>query len=231
MQPNGYLLAFHLTALFLWLGNLLGLSRYLGYHVEEPHDQWARFSAREKRMWLFIGLPGMLLVLVTGMMLLHGVSSPTGLGVKESLMWYLDPRNDDGSISVWYVTFHVKLVSFVLLVALDFWVGRQIFVLARGQQPSNALSLPLITALPVFVVTLMAVWLTAMANGMDIQVARYTGMGVAAVVTLIASAGAWKLGTKPGRHRYMYLHAVIAALLILILILVLARPLTPFGLL
>jgi uncharacterized membrane protein len=57
MSANLYLLSLHLLALFLWIGNLLVLSRLMGFHMEQPEDVQARLAPLERRLYLMGALP------------------------------------------------------------------------------------------------------------------------------------------------------------------------------
>ncbi|MCC6573029.1 MAG: CopD family protein [Planctomycetes bacterium] len=126
--------SFHLISLFIWVGGLLGLSRMLGYHVKENEETRAALSRIEKRMYYFVTVPGGVLALITGLMLLFGVGRE-GVTPMETALSYLAPRDAGGHETPWYITFHVKLALVVALLGCDFYLGSQIRMLARGGTP------------------------------------------------------------------------------------------------
>ena len=126
--------SFHLISLFIWVGSLLGLSRMLGYHVKEDEPTRAALSRIERRMYYFVCVPGGVLSIITGLMLLFGVTHPT-MSPMESASWYLSPRDGSGHETFWYVTFHVKLALVLALIGCDFYLHSQIKKLAAGGPP------------------------------------------------------------------------------------------------
>jgi uncharacterized membrane protein len=224
MFANPWLLAFHLIALFLWVGQLLFLSRFLGYHVKEPAEVQQRLSYLEKRMYVYICVPGGMLAILTGLLMLHGVG--THMTPGEALSTYLKPRVEDVP-SFWYVTFHMKLVAFAILFACDLFLGRQIFRLASGNLPKRGWGLGLVCGFATFMPVMTLVWLVL--AEFDVGPARMIG----GVVGLLAGAGVFVLALKVGatatRARYSMLHGGIAALVVLIVILMLAKPLMSGG--
>lgn len=74
-----WLLAFHIVGVILWTGGLLMLSRVLGYHAGETGDIRSRLARLEDRLHLVVVLPGLGLVLATGLPLLFlSAESPAG---------------------------------------------------------------------------------------------------------------------------------------------------------
>lgn len=65
-----WLLVVHLLGVIFWMGGLLILSRMLGYHVKEELAVQTRLSAIEKRLYFGALMPGLVLVLVTGVWML-----------------------------------------------------------------------------------------------------------------------------------------------------------------
>lgn len=227
MTANLWLLSFHLIALFVWLGQMLYLSRFLGYHVDESADVRPRLSRMQKRMYLFIDLPGGILVLITGMMLLHGVAYPGFASPGDALSNYLNPRTTGGEPSLWYVTFHVKLVSFVLLALLDAYVGVQVFRLANEKAVRRGWPLGAIMAVSGALIAHVTVWLSL--SSLGVGAARPIGYSVALVTAVAGFVGGRKLALKDSRAKYSAIHGLIAALLMLIVILIIARPLQGGG--
>jgi|GEM_PF-815441 len=137
MTPNGWFLAFHLIGLFIYIGGLLNLSRLLGYHVKEEAAVRERLSWMEKRMYFFVTLPGLVIAVVFGLLMLYGVGSGSDLGVAH----YLKPRVQAGDVEIpsyWYATFHAKFLLITILVCLDIYMGREIVKLGKGGEPPKA---------------------------------------------------------------------------------------------
>lgn len=136
-MSHAYIKAFHLVFVIIWIGGLMGLGRFLGYHVGEEAAVRERLTRIEKRMYFFVTLPGMIMTIVTGVMLLLGVGHPnTEWGAVDFLRFYLSPRAPQNTF--WYVTFHAKLTSVALLIACDLFTVSQILALAkRPAMPSR----------------------------------------------------------------------------------------------
>ncbi len=136
-MSHAYIKAFHVIFVIIWVGGLMGLGRFLGYHVSESAAVRERLTHLEKRMYFFVTLPGMVLTIVTGLLLLHGVGHPnTEWGAADFLRYYLSPRSPQNTF--WYVTFHAKLTSVGMLIACDLFTAAQIFALAkRPEMPSR----------------------------------------------------------------------------------------------
>lgn len=65
--------AFHLIGIVLWFGSLLQVTRMLKSHARAPEGARATLHDIERRTQLFIGFPGLLIVLLTGIhMLMQG---------------------------------------------------------------------------------------------------------------------------------------------------------------
>lgn len=228
MAANPWILTLHLISLFFWLGQLLVMTRLLGFHVQQPSELQQRLSPLEKRMWLMAGAPGALLVLVTGLLMLHGVGSDAFNNPGEALRNYLKPRTPDGAPTFWYITFHIKLVSFTLLALTEAWVGAQIFRLARGEQPKRAWPLATLLGLMAALFGNTVVWLVLAGLGVG-PASRFIGYGAALVSFGAGMFGGRKLGLADSRAKYSLVHGLVAALLLLIVILVIARPLAYAG--
>lgn len=222
MIANGWLLAFHLLALFLWVGQLMFLSRFLGYHVQEPPEVQKRLSYLEKRMYIYICVPGGLLAIATGLLMLHGAATPNFAGPTEALNHYLNPRTTSGSPSFWYVTFHLKLSSVLLLVLCDIYLGKQVFRLANGSKPSSARVFAALAGLVGFVAGVGMVW--SFAAAAEIEQARYIGFGAGLVLAVVGVALGLRLGKQQTRAKFSMLHGMISLLVMLIIFLVLAKP-------
>lgn len=228
MAANLWILTFHLLGLFLWLGQLLVMTRLLGFHVQQPPELQQRLSPLMKRMWLAVAAPGALLVLVTGLLMLHGVGSASFSNPGEALRNYLKPRTPDGAPTFWYITFHIKLVSFTLLALTEIWVGAQIFRLARCDQPTRAWPLAALLGLMAALFGNTVVWLALAGAGVG-PASRFIGYGAALLCFAGGFVGGRKLGLGDSRAKYSMVHGLVAALLLLILVLVIARPLAYAG--
>ena len=130
----GYLIAFHVSFLFVWLGGLMGLSRFLGYHVSENEHTRQRLSRLEKRMYFFVTMPGGIMALITGTMLLLGFGRDVSMA--DSLRFYMVPSAPENVL--WRATFHAKLTSVAVLLGCDVFTYLQIMKLAKGgEMPSR----------------------------------------------------------------------------------------------
>lgn len=218
MAANLWILALHLIGLFFWVGTLLVLSRLLAFHAGQPEHSQALLSFM-RRLYLRATMPGGALVLVTGLLMLHGVGSQLG-GPGAALKHYLSPRLEDGAPSFWYVTFHVKLVCVFLLFLCDLYLYRQLGHLARSTQPKSGWPLAALMGVVATIAGLLAVWLPL--GALDLPMPRRIGYAVG----LPAGAIALGLGLKlpPGRARFAALHGCIAVLMVLILVLIVAKP-------
>lgn len=223
-----WLLAFHLISLFIWIGGLLNLSRFLGYHVGESESTQVRLSRIEKRMYFFVTLPGGILSMITGLMLLHGVGSASDASPREFLSWYLSPWTDAGTRSFWYVTFHVKLTLVGVLWLLDIYLGRQILLLSRGESPRSGVPFGALMAIVLFMAGFLVTWFVGIGGEAPTEplgkAARHLGYAVGGGLGLAGLIGGTILGGKPGRARFSALHGLIAVIVMLIVILVLAKP-------
>jgi uncharacterized membrane protein len=65
-----YIKFFHVLSVFIWIGNLLALTRLMGYHVKLDTTAQMSMAAIYKRMYYYIGLPSMLLAVTLGVALL-----------------------------------------------------------------------------------------------------------------------------------------------------------------
>lgn len=132
--PMGYLKAFHVAFLFIWLGGLMGLSRFLGYHVAEDAHTRERLTRIERRIYFFVTLPGAIMAISTGFLLLMGVGRD--METAQALRYYMVPSAPENVF--WRATFHAKLTSVALLIGCDIFTLTQILKLARGgEMPSR----------------------------------------------------------------------------------------------
>lgn len=218
MAANPWILSLHLIGLFLWVGTLLVLSRLLIFHARQPeHSQ--PLLAFMRRLYVGACMPGGVLAIVAGALMLHGVGSQLG-GPGLALKHYFAPRLADGLPSFWYVTFHVKMVSVALLFLCDMYLLRQLGHLQRDTQPKSGWPLAALMGVTATLGLLLLVWLPL--GAMNVPAPRYIGYGVG----LPAGVAAFVLGMKlkPGRARFAALHGCIAALMVLILIVIVAKP-------
>ncbi|MCA8938320.1 MAG: hypothetical protein KDB07_00805 [Planctomycetes bacterium] len=74
----------------VYLGSLLNLSRILGYHAKEEREVRIRLSRMEKRMYFAVNLPGLLIMLTFGLLMLLGIGRSGGKG--EGILNYLRPN-------------------------------------------------------------------------------------------------------------------------------------------
>ena len=95
MTANPWILAFHLIALIFWLGQMLILGRLLAFHVESQTElpRW------HKRLW-WAGLGDGLAVLVTGLLMLHGVGYAGFDSPGAALGNYLKPKLPEAATGV-----------------------------------------------------------------------------------------------------------------------------------
>lgn len=93
----------HVLAVFIWMGNLLALTRLMGYHVKQEPEMQKRLALIYRRMVNFIGLPFMILAIFCGLLLLSNVN------LTYRPAW-----------------FHMKLTFLIGLVIADICVMRQV---------------------------------------------------------------------------------------------------------
>jgi putative membrane protein len=93
--------ALHLLCIFMWLGTLLSLTRFMGYHPKEDVDTQMRMAKLYKRIYKFIQFPSMVVAVALGLFLLTKLD----LGYKPGWM-------------------HMKLTFAFGLILCDFWCGR-----------------------------------------------------------------------------------------------------------
>lgn len=98
--------ALHVICVFIWVGNLLTLTRLMGYHVKEDENTQRQMAKIYKRMYNFIGLPTMTLSILFGMILI------TALDHTQKLAW-----------------FYWKLVFVAGLIVCDITCGKWVTIL------------------------------------------------------------------------------------------------------
>lgn len=129
--------ALHLIGLFFWIGSALLLSRYMKVVVKEQSLE-ARRAMLEyaKRTYNFIGLPGFAASILFGALLLFGIGID-GMAVGDYLMPRVEgTEGSDGRElkSLWYVSFHLKLVLVSIFIGLDQWLGAKIRKLNKNPE-------------------------------------------------------------------------------------------------
>ncbi len=111
-----YFKLLHLLFLLIWIGNLLALTRLLGYRKKLSPEAMGELLPLLRRMYLFVGLPSLVLVLSFGGVLL------TMADLGKSLGWL-----------------HMKLTASVLLIVIDMLIGSAIEKgVSGGSLPSPA---------------------------------------------------------------------------------------------
>ena len=97
MEYYSYVKFFHIVGIVVWVGSLLGLSRMLAFHAQEEIMVQERLSWIERRGYLFVQLPGMIITILSGLFILM-----------------INPAIIKGS--GW---FHVKALFIVFLIVFD----------------------------------------------------------------------------------------------------------------
>lgn len=117
----GWIAAFHVVGIIIWMGGLSVLSRLLGYHCElESADAREALKRFEHRSYFWATLPGFALTLGTGLYMLFF----KGAGASH----YLSAGGP------WGGTFHVKLTLVVVLLVLDHLVMQKMRKLHRDDE-------------------------------------------------------------------------------------------------
>lgn len=93
----------HVLFMIIWVGNLLALTRLLGYHVKQTKEVQLALGNLYFRMYYFVGLPSLVITVTLGIILLMNKT----LGPNPG--W-----------------FHMKLTLAVLLIGCDFITGKWI---------------------------------------------------------------------------------------------------------
>ena len=116
-----WLLFIHVLAVVLYVGGLLTLTRMLGHGVRfESADARASLYRVLKRMYLFVGLPGVFLLVGSGLAML--LTDPAGNEYMKQGY------------------FHVKLTGVLLVLVADFVLMRKLFAIdPAGAQPKAAI--------------------------------------------------------------------------------------------
>lgn len=104
-----FLKLFHILFIFVWIGSLLTLTRLLAYIAQESPEMQIKLSKICRRMYFFVDLPSMIMVLALG------ISVIIGKGVDMKAGWL-----------------HMKWTFAFLLILCDLITGRQIVKLGRA---------------------------------------------------------------------------------------------------
>lgn len=99
----------HVLFLFIWIGSLLTLTRFLGYIPKEEQTVQTRLIGICKRMYTFVQFPSMILAILSGLFLLKFALFGPSLG------W-----------------FHSKMTFATLLIVSDLVCGYQIRKTAKA---------------------------------------------------------------------------------------------------
>lgn len=102
----------HVLCVFVWIGNLLSLTRLMGYHVKEDERMQMQMAKIYRRMYNFVEMPTMVLSILLGVVLL------TRLDQNQNLLW-----------------FYLKLTFVAGLVGCDLTCGH--FVRELNQRPDT----------------------------------------------------------------------------------------------
>jgi protoporphyrinogen IX oxidase len=104
---------FHIAGIVVWIGTLLNTSRLLVFHSSEEVDTQKRLSLFERKSYMIAQVPGMILTVVTGF-----------------IMIFMNPFIMKGG---W---FHAKFLLVLVLILIDFFVGKSLrkFIEEPGKQ-------------------------------------------------------------------------------------------------
>lgn len=100
--------ALHVLCVFVWIGNLLALTRLMGYHVKEDELTQRNLARLYKRMYSLVGLPSLILAIAFGVTLLMNLPNKP---------------------AIW---FHIKMTFFIPLLICDFICGRYVTELNKA---------------------------------------------------------------------------------------------------
>lgn len=105
----GFIKLLHLICVFTWIGNLMCLTRLMGYHAKEDAATQAHLARLYRRMYKFVSLPTMCLTIILGIVLM--VNLPKG----PSMGWL-----------------HMKLTFALGMIIVDILCGKEISRLNQG---------------------------------------------------------------------------------------------------
>ena len=93
----------HVLSVFVWVGNLLALTRMLGYHFKESKETQQSLIKWYKKMYYYVGLPSMIVSICLGLVLISKVN------FAYNPAW-----------------FHIKLTVVMCLIMCDLMLGKKI---------------------------------------------------------------------------------------------------------
>lgn len=115
----------HILFMIIWVGQLLFLTRFLGYSRKTSPEAFKEMIPLCVRMYFYIELPSMLLALSSGILL---------LAQKTHLL------------KMPY--FHLKLTLVSLLVLTDLYLGKSVYRLRRGKGSLSPLKYKVLHSIP-----------------------------------------------------------------------------------
>lgn len=123
-----WVVGFHIVGIVMWIGGLMSLTRLLGHRAREGQADSGLVSF-ERKSYFGAVLPGMLIVLVTGsVMLMYKAGTASA---------YFDPK------LAWGATFHVKMTLVTVMIVISevaTWKMRQFH---KGKAVSRAVFMAL----------------------------------------------------------------------------------------
>ena len=105
----GFIKLLHLICVFTWIGNIMCLTRLMGYHAKEDAATQAHLARLYRRMYKFVSLPTMGLTILLGIVLMSNLEKGPGMG------WL-----------------HMKLTFVLGMVVVDVICGKEIARLNQG---------------------------------------------------------------------------------------------------
>ena len=109
-----YSVAIHIIGIVFWMGGLLMLTRVMAV-AESPTPALIRGV---KRLWMGYTLPGLLIVVISGVYQL----------LFRGLSFYFGPGQG------W---FHSKLTGIVVLIVITALLAKQVGIFCKGEKPSR----------------------------------------------------------------------------------------------
>lgn len=107
---------FHILFMVIWIGQLMTLTRLLGYSKKLSLDALQEMIPIYYRMYFFVELPSMVLTVALGVILL-----------TQKMTLFKLPY------------FHLKLTLVFFLILADLYLGRSIFKLKKKPQLPNSI--------------------------------------------------------------------------------------------
>lgn len=216
---NPWLVAVHVASLIVWLGTLLVVARMVVHALRSDDAPRQTLTAHAKRLYQRTVMPAGGLAIITGLLMLHGVF--TNMGPGEALAYYFRPLTEAREPTFWYATFHVKMVSVVMLLSADIYLGRQVGRMVQGHETKTGPGLAVIAFFISTMCVLLPAWL--LAGKLGLPGPRTIGFGVGIPAGLAMAFVALRLG-KSGKG-FVLLHALIAAIAVVLIAVILGRPL------